>query len=63
MLPKIESCRRVARGALQWFGGVWQKGHRQLFVFAVDPQRQHEVYPEWVMPERSGRPSPTRARR
>ena len=51
MLPKLETVPGVARVAhMQWFGGVWQE-NTQLFVFAVDPQRQHEVYPEWVMPE------------
>ncbi|HMB57681.1 MAG TPA: ABC transporter permease [Arenimonas sp.] len=51
MLPKIESVPGIARVAhMQWFGGVWQE-NTQLFVFAVDPQRQHDVYPEWVMPE------------
>lgn len=51
LLPQIESVPGVARVAhMQWFGGVWQE-NTQLFVFAVDPLRQHEVYPEWVMPE------------
>ena len=51
MLPKLEAVPGVARVAhMQWFGGVWQE-NTQVFVFAVDPIRQHEVYPEWVMPE------------
>ena len=29
----------------QWFGGVWQT-NTPLFMFAVDPQRHHDVYPE-----------------
>ncbi|HEV8695764.1 MAG TPA: ABC transporter permease [Lysobacter sp.] len=51
MLPKLESVPGVERVThSQWFGGVWQE-NTPLFVFAVDPQRQHEVYPEWVMPD------------
>ena len=51
MLPKLEAVPGVARVAhMQWFGGVWQE-NTQLFVFAVDPVRQHDVYPEWVMPD------------
>jgi putative ABC transport system permease protein len=51
MLPKLEAVPGVARVAhMQWFGGVWQE-NTPLFVFAVDPVRQHDVYPEWVMPE------------
>jgi putative ABC transport system permease protein len=51
MLPKLESVPGVARVAYsQWFGGVWQE-NTQVFTFAVDPQRYHDVYPEWVMPE------------
>jgi putative ABC transport system permease protein len=51
MLPKLESTPGVERAThSQWFGGVWQE-NTQLFVFAVDPQRQHEVYPEWIMPD------------
>jgi len=51
MLPKLEAVPGVARVAhMQWFGGVWQE-NTQLFVFAVDPLRQHDVYPEWVMPD------------
>lgn len=51
MVPKLEAIPGVARVAyLQWFGGVWQT-NTQLFVFALDPKRYHDVYPEWVMPE------------
>ncbi|RNF82815.1 ABC transporter permease [Montanilutibacter psychrotolerans] len=51
MLPRIEAVPGVKRVAyMQWFGGVWQE-NTPLFVFAVDPVRQHDVYPEWVMPE------------
>jgi putative ABC transport system permease protein len=51
MVPRLESVPGVARVAYsQWFGGVWQE-NTPLFVFSVDPQRYHDVYPEWVMPE------------
>ncbi len=50
MVPKLESVPGVARVAYsQWFGGVWQE-NTPLFAFSVDPQRYHDVYPEWVMP-------------
>ena len=51
MLPKLDRTPGVERAThSQWFGGVWQE-NTQLFVFAVDAQRHHDVYPEWVMPE------------
>jgi putative ABC transport system permease protein len=51
MVPKLEAVPGVTRVAYsQWFGGIWQE-NTPLFVFAVDPQRTHDVYPEWVMPE------------
>ncbi|MDP9011619.1 MAG: ABC transporter permease [Pseudomonadota bacterium] len=51
MVPKLEAIPGVARVAYsQWFGGVWQT-NSQVFTFALDPQRYHDVYPEWVMPE------------
>jgi len=51
MVPKLEAVPGVARVAYsQWFGGVWQE-NTQVFTFAVDPERYHDVYPEWVMPE------------
>lgn len=51
MVPKLEAIPGVERVAWsQWFGGVWQE-NTPLFVFAVDPKRHHDVYPEWVMPE------------
>ena len=52
MLPKLESVPGVTRVAYsQWFGGVWHEQNTPLFMFAVDPQRHHDVYPEWVLPE------------
>jgi putative ABC transport system permease protein len=51
MVPKIEAIPGVARVAYSmWFGGIWQE-NTPLFVFAVDPLRQRDVYPEFVMPE------------
>lgn len=51
MVPKLEAIPGVTRVAYsQWFGGIWQE-NTPLFVFAVDPQRHHDAYPEWVMPE------------
>ncbi|HXA37189.1 MAG TPA: ABC transporter permease [Steroidobacteraceae bacterium] len=51
LVPKLEAVPGVARLAYsQWFGGVWQT-NTPVFTFAVDPQRYHDVYPEWVMPE------------
>lgn len=50
-LPELEAISGVDRVMYQqWFGGVWQE-NTQLFAFAVDPPRLHDVYPEWVMPE------------
>lgn len=51
MVPKLEAIPGVARVAYQqWFGGVWQT-NTPLIMFALDPQRYHDVYPEWKMPE------------
>ena len=51
MVPKLEAIPGVARVAYQqWFGGVWQE-NTPLIMFATDPQRYHDVYPEWVMPD------------
>ena len=51
MVPKLEAVPGVARVAYSmWFGGVWQE-NTPLFVFAIDPLRHHDVYPEYVMPE------------
>lgn len=51
MLPELDALPGVARVMhQQWFGGVWQE-NEQVFTFAVDPMRLHDVYPEWVMPE------------
>ena len=52
MLPKLEAVPGITRVAYsQWFGGVWHEQNTPLFMFAVDPQRHHDTYPEWVMPE------------
>ena len=52
MVPQLEGVPGVAHVAyMQWFGGVWKKDNSPIFAFAVDPMRQHQVYPEWVMPE------------
>jgi putative ABC transport system permease protein len=51
MVPKLEAIPGVTRVAYQqWFGGVWQT-NTPLIMFALDPQRYHDVYPEWRMPE------------
>jgi putative ABC transport system permease protein len=51
MVPKLEAIAGVTRVAyLQWFGGVWQT-NTPLIMFTLDPQRYHDVYPEWKMPE------------
>jgi len=51
LLPQIERVPGVDKVAYaQWFGGVWQE-NTQLIAFALDPQRYHAVYPEWVMPD------------
>jgi putative ABC transport system permease protein len=51
MVPKLEAVPGVTRVAYsQWFGGIWQE-NTPLFVFAVNPARHHDAYPEWVMPE------------
>lgn len=51
MVPKLEAVSGVARVAFsQWFGGVWQE-NTPLFVFAIDPLRYRDVYPEFVMPD------------
>jgi putative ABC transport system permease protein len=51
MLPKLEAIPGVGRVAYQqWFGGVWQE-NTPLIMFATDPLRYHDVYPEWVMPD------------
>lgn len=51
MLPELDALPGVARVMhQQWFGGVWQE-NEQVFTFAVDPMRLHDVYPEWVMPD------------
>ena len=51
MVPRLEAIPGVARVAYsQWFGGVWQE-NTQLIMFAIDPLRHHDVYPEYVMPQ------------
>ena len=51
MVPKLEAIPGVTRVAYQqWFGGVWQT-NTPLIMFALDPQRYRDVYPEWVMPD------------
>src|SRR5215472_6715770 len=52
MVPKLEAIPGVVRVAYQqWFGGVWLKTNTPLIMFALDPQRYHDVYSEWKMPE------------
>ncbi|HEY9144854.1 MAG TPA: ABC transporter permease [Arenimonas sp.] len=51
MVPEMDAIPGVQRVMYQqWFGGVYQD-NPQIFTFAVDPERLHDVYPEWVMPE------------
>jgi putative ABC transport system permease protein len=51
MVPKLEAVPGVARVAYQqWFGGVWQE-NTPLIMFSTDPQRYHDVYPEFMMPD------------
>lgn len=51
MVPEMDAIPGVQRVMYQqWFGAVFREDP-QIFAFAVDPQRLHEVYPEWVMPE------------
>ena len=51
LLQEIESVPGVESVMWQqWFGGVWQE-RSQLIIFAADPLRLHQVYPEFVMPD------------
>ena len=51
MVPEMDSVPGVQRVMYQqWFGAVFREDP-QIFAFAVEPQRLHEVYPEWVMTE------------
>lgn len=51
ILPDLERVPGVEHVMFQqWFGGVYGE-NTQLFVFAVEPQRVHNVYPEYVMPD------------
>ncbi|GAB2663420.1 ABC transporter permease [Arenimonas aestuarii] len=51
MVPEMDAIPGV-RSVMyqQWFGAVYQD-NPQIFAFAVDPERLHDTYPEWVMPE------------
>lgn len=52
MVPEIDAIPGVERAMYQqWFGGVNKADNTEIFTFAVDPQRLHDVYPEFVMPE------------
>lgn len=52
LLPEIEAIPGVKRvNWQQWFGGVIKAKNQPIVAFATDPQRLHETYPEWVMPE------------
>lgn len=51
MVPELDTMPGVERVMFQqWFGAVF-RDDPQIFAFAVEPQRLHDVYPEWVMPE------------
>ena len=52
MVPEMDAIPGVKRVMWsQWFGGVNKADNTEVFTFAVDPERLHEVYPEFVMPE------------
>jgi len=51
LLPQIEAVPGVTRvNWIQWFGGVVGE-NTPIVAFATDPERLHDTYPEWVMPE------------
>ncbi|KFN43710.1 ABC transporter permease [Arenimonas oryziterrae] len=51
MVPEMDAVPGVQRVMYQqWFGAKFRED-TQIFAFAVEPQRLHDVYPEWVMPE------------
>lgn len=51
MVPEMDAIPGVERVMFQqWFGAMYQDDP-QIFAFAVEPERLHAVYPEWVMPE------------
>jgi putative ABC transport system permease protein len=51
LLPQIEAVPGVTRvGWIQWFGGVVGE-NTPIVAFATDPERLHDLYPEWVMTE------------
>lgn len=52
MVAEIDAIPGVERAMYQqWFGGVSKVDNTEIFTFAVDPERLHAVYPEFVMPE------------
>jgi putative ABC transport system permease protein len=52
MVPEIDAIPGVGTAMYQqWFGGVSKVDNSEIFTFAVDPERLHTVYPEFVMPE------------
>ena len=52
MVPEMDAIPGVKRVMWsQWFGGVNKADNTEIFTFAVDPERLHDVYPEFVMPE------------
>lgn len=51
MVPELDALPGVERVMFQqWFGAMF-RDDPQIFAFAVEPERLHDVYPEWVMPE------------
>ena len=51
MVPEMDAIPGVQAVMFQqWFGGKF-RDDTQIFAFAVEPERLHKVYPEWVMPE------------
>lgn len=52
LLPEIEAIPGVKRvNWQQWFGGVLKAKNQPIVAFATDPQRLHDTYPEWVLPD------------
>ncbi len=55
MVPEMDAIPGVERVMFQqWFGAVFREDP-QIFAFVVDPERFHDVYPEWVMPDEQWR--------
>lgn len=51
MVPEMDAIPGVQAVMFQqWFGAKFRED-TQIFAFAVEPERLHKVYPEWVMPE------------